>query len=423
VHQAILAVPSARQALVRRAAAAAEEAGIPLRVLPGMTELVSGTVSVRDVRDLRIEDLLGRQEVSMDLARVREIIAGERVLITGAGGSIGSEIARQVAELEPAALVLLDHDETHLHDAVGKISGIEPVVVLGDVRCPERTAATFARHRPTVVFHAAALKHVPLLEAFPVEAVSTNVVGTRNVARAAREVGTHRLVFVSTDKAVHPTSVMGASKRLGEQLVLTQAPPGARWCAVRFGNVIGSRGSVVPTFLRQIAAGGPVTVTDERMTRFFMSIEEAVQLVLQAATMTRGGSLFMLEMGEPVRIIDLAERMIRLAGRRPGVDIEIRITGPRPGEKLTEELVAPDERREPTEHPHVVRVLPTLPPPDALEAGVAWLESLAAARDNEQVAAVLRGLATGVIDLAAPTGNGNGHRAPGTPSRQTTTRT
>lgn len=408
VHQAILAVPSARQALVRRAAAAAEEAGIPLRVLPGMAEIVSGPVSVRDIRDLRIEDLLGRQEVAMDLERVRGIIAGERVLITGAGGSIGSEIARQVAELGPAALVLVDHDETHLHDAVAKITAADPVVVLADIRCPNRTAATFERYRPTVVFHAAALKHVPLLEQFPVEAVATNVLGTRNVVEAAKAVGTRRFVFVSTDKAVHPTNVMGASKRLGEQIVLSEAPPGAKWCAVRFGNVIGSRGSVVPTFLRQIAAGGPVTVTDVRMTRFFMSIEEAVQLVLQAAAMACGGSLFMLEMGEPVRIIDLAERMIRLAGRRPGVDIEIRITGPRPGEKLTEELCAPEEQRQPTDHPHIVRVIPSLPDPEAVRAGVALLDALAAARDTEQTAATLRSLAAGVIDLTTVNGNGHG---------------
>lgn len=399
VHQAILAVPSARQALVRRAAAAAEEAGIPLRVLPSMTELVSRTVSVRDVRDLRIEDLLGRQEVVMDLERVRRIVAGQRVLITGAGGSIGSEIARQVAELEPEMLVLLDHDETHLHDAVAKISGVEPVVVLGDVRCAERTAAAFRRHRPTVVFHAAALKHVPLLEQFPVEAVSTNVIGTRNVVAAAKAVGTERFVFISTDKAVRPTSVMGASKRLGEQIVLTEAPPGAGWCAVRFGNVLGSRGSVVPTFIRQIAAGGPVTVTDIRMRRFFMSIEEAVRLVLQAAAMAPAGNLFMLEMGEPVRIVDLAERMIRLAGFRPGIDIEIRVTGPRPGEKLTEELCAPDEHREPTDHPHVVRVVPSLPPVESVRAAVELLEVLAALRDAEQTGMQLRNLAAGVIDL------------------------
>jgi FlaA1/EpsC-like NDP-sugar epimerase len=374
-----------------------------------MAELVAGPVSIRDVRDLRIEDLLGRQEVPMDRERVRRIIAGQRVLITGAGGSIGSEIARQVADLGPATLVLMDHDETHLHDVVATIGRADPAVVLADIRCPDRTMAAFERYRPTVVFHAAALKHVPILEQFPVEAVATNVLGTRNVVLAAKAVGTSRFVFVSTDKAVHPTNVMGASKRLGEQIVLGEAPAGAAWCAVRFGNVIGSRGSVVPTFLRQIAAGGPVTVTDERMTRYFMSIEEAVQLVLQAAAMACGGSLFMLEMGEPVRIIDLAERMIRLAGRRPGVDIAIRITGPRPGEKLTEELSAADERREPTDHPHIVRVIPRLPDAAAVRAGVALLEALAAVRDADQTAATLRGLAAGVIDLTVP--NGNGHAA------------
>ncbi|MER3453339.1 MAG: hypothetical protein C4321_10190, partial [Chloroflexota bacterium] len=303
----------------------------------------------------------------------------------------------------------LDHDETHLHEAAARITEISPVLVLGDVRCPQRTQAVFREHRPTVVFHAAALKHVPLLEAFPLEAVSTNVTGTRNVVRAARAVGSRRFVFISTDKAVRPVNVMGASKRIGEQIVLTEAPPGAAWCAVRFGNVLGSRGSVVPTFLRQIAAGGPVTVTDERMTRYFMSIEEAVQLVLQAATMADEGDLFMLEMGKPVRIIELAERMIRLAGRRPRVDIDIDIVGPRPGEKLAEELAGPGEVPSPTSHPHVLRVQPALPPAEAVRAGVDLLESLAASRDEAGTAAVLRALALGVIDLTAAT-DGNGHR-------------
>ena len=228
--------------------------------------------------------------------------------------------------------------------------------MLADIRNRRQMHAVFDEHRPHVVFHAAAHKHVPLLEAHPTEAVMTNVVGTSNVLDAAGEVGVERLVAISTDKAVYPSSVMGASKRIAEQLVIARTPPGAAYCAVRFGNVLGSRGSVVPTFMRQIEAGGPVTVTDPRMTRFFMSIEEAVQLVLQASALAEpgsGGEVFMLDMGEPVLILDLAERMIRLSGRQPGRDIKIEITGVRPGEKLAEELIALEEYEADTAHPAV----------------------------------------------------------------------
>ncbi len=319
---------------------------------------------------------------------MRALIEGKRVLITGAGGSIGSEIARQVAGSDPAVLVLVDHDETHLHDAATSISG-ETVQVLADIRDRDLIALVFATHRPEIVFHAAAHKHVPLLEAYPCEAAATNVLGTANVIDAAAKSGVERLVFISTDKAVVPSSVMGASKRLGEQLVLSQAPAHGRHCAVRFGNVLGSRGSVVPTFMRQIAAGGPVTVTDPAMTRFFMSIEESVQLVLQAAALADGGELFMLDMGEPVRIMDLAERMIRLSGRRVGEDIEIEVTGVRPGEKLVETLRAADELAAPTIHPSITRVLPVSIPEERLGAGLVEMEALTAGRRPDDVRALL----------------------------------
>ncbi|MDP8970522.1 MAG: polysaccharide biosynthesis protein, partial [Actinomycetota bacterium] len=295
-EQALLAIPSADGELVRRVANAADSVGLTLKVLPSVAEIVGGQVSVRDVRDLSIVDLLGRQQVTTDLAAVHGILHDRRVLITGAGGSIGSEIARQVAACRPAALLLLDHDETHLFDLAGSLS-YPYTQLLADIRDRDLVDALVARHRPQVVFHAAAHKHVPLLEAHPSEAVATNVLGTANLAEAAVRHGVERFVLISTDKAVRPSSVMGASKRLGEQIVLSQAPPGRRYCAVRFGNVLGSRGSVIPTFMRQIQRGGPVTVTDPRMTRFFMSIEEAVQLVLQAAAFADGGEVFMLEMG------------------------------------------------------------------------------------------------------------------------------
>jgi FlaA1/EpsC-like NDP-sugar epimerase len=359
VHRAVLAMPTAGQELVRRVAAGAEEARVPLQVVPEIGDLIRGHVSLQDVRDLRIEDLIGRQQVKTDLEAVHRLLAGRRVLITGGGGSIGAELARQVAECNPASLVLVDNDETHLHDATASLHHSSETA-LCDIRSVDAVRRVFDRYRPEIVFHAAALKHVPVLEAHPCEAIETNVLGTHAVLCAAQAVGVEQTVFISTDKAVRPSSVMGASKWFGEQLLLSRATDGARHCAVRFGNVIGSRGSVIPTFARQIAGGGPVTVTDPDMTRYFMSIEEAVQLVLQAAVFASGGEVFMLEMGEPVNILGLAERMITLSGRSVGSDIEIEIVGVRPGEKLTEELRTPNENCEPTSHESIVRVEPQL---------------------------------------------------------------
>ena len=371
-HLAVFAMTNAPQQTIRRAAAAAEAADVALKIIPGMGSAMRGGASLRDVRDVRIEDLLGREQIVTDLEAVTAMLRGRRVLVTGAGGSIGSEIARQVARCSPERVILLDHDETHLHDVAAGLDG--PIVqVLADIRNRRQMNAVFKAHRPTVVFHAAAHKHVPLLEAHPAEAVQTNVLGTSNLLDSALEVGVERFVMISTDKAVYPSSVMGASKRICEQIVINRAPEHAAFCAVRFGNVLGSRGSVVPTFMRQIEAGGPVTVTDRRMTRFFMSIEEAVQLVLQAGALANpntGGEVFMLDMGEPVQIYDLAERMIRLSGRKPGTDIEIRISGIRPGEKLAEELMALDERESPTAHPSIRSVAPIAIDPDVLENGV-----------------------------------------------------
>ena len=400
VNQALLAIPSAMGSVVERAAAAAEAAGIPLKVLPGVADLIQGRVSVQDARALRIEDLLGREQVATDLDRVRSVLHGRRVLITGGGGSIGGEIARQVMACEPASLVLLDHDETHLHDAVGPLEGsVEQV--LADVRDGHLMVRLFDRHRPDVVFHAAAHKHVPLLESHPSEAVINNVLGTLHVVTAARSVDVERFLFVSTDKAVRPSSIMGASKRLGEQIVMAQAPPDGRWSAVRFGNVLGSRGSVIPTFTRQIAAGGPVTVTDPRMTRFFMSIQEAVQLVLQAAALASGRDVFMLEMGRPVEILGLAHRMIRLSGFEPGTEIPIRITGTRPGEKLVEELQGPDEQAEPTSHPSIVRLVAPPVPADGLEHRLAPLFDLASRRCEREAGVELLRIAALPVPVTA----------------------
>ncbi|MHB1613263.1 MAG: polysaccharide biosynthesis protein [Actinomycetes bacterium] len=398
-EQVLVAVANADGALVRRVSDLAEQAGLAVRVLPTLRERVTSSLGLSQVRELRIEDLLGRNPVDTDLAAVRRLVTGRRVLVTGAGGSIGGEIARQIAQLDPAELILLDHDETHLYDVCWTVEG--PVTqVLADIRQRALINQVFAEHRPEVVFHAAAHKHVPLLEDHPAEAIKTNVTGTDNLVSAALAVGTERFVFISTDKAVRPSSVMGATKRLGEHLVLSSATRGSVFCAVRFGNVLGSRGSVIPTFTQQIAQGGPVTVTDPRMTRFFMTIPEAVQLVLQAAALSTGGEVFMLEMGQPVAIRGLAERLIRMQGHRVGTDIEVRYTGIRPGEKLTEELHTPEEEPHRTPHPSIVRLNPVPLASDTLGKAVSALGYLTDLARTQEARTLLFHLADAELDDA-----------------------
>jgi FlaA1/EpsC-like NDP-sugar epimerase len=397
IQQVLLAIPSPPPELVERALRAAETAEVSMKILPGVKDMINEPAHVaalRLAREPQIEDLLGRTPVPTDLESVRRSLAGHRVMVTGAGGSIGSEICRQVASLDPTQLVLLDHDETHLHDTAAMVA--RPCVqALVDITDRAAVLEAFEQYRPEVVFHAAAHKHVPVLEQHPLEAARTNVLGTRNVVDAAAQVGTSRFVQISTDKAVRPSSVMGASKRLAEQTVLARAPEGAAYCTVRFGNVLGSRGSVIPTFARQIAQGGPVTVTDPRMTRFFMSVEEAVQLVLQSSVLSRGGEIFMLDMGVPVRIIDLAERMIRLSGLQVGNDIPIEITGIRPGEKLNESLRTPEEQVLATTHPHINRLVPIKAPADDFAAELDQLGRAVEHRDRADVRRLLFTAAAG----------------------------
>src|ERR687893_2027060 len=390
--EVLVAIPSADQQLINEIMDGAELAGVPLKVLPPVRDLLNDRPSVRDARDINIEDLLGRAQVATDIEEIRAVVGGATVLITGAGGSIGSEIAKQVAELGPGRLVLLDHDETHLHDVMGQLR-TPAELDLTDIRDRGRIADLMRELRPDVVFHAAAHKHVPLLEAQPAEAVRTNVLGTYNVVSAAAHAGVDRLVFISSDKAVRPSNVLGYSKWLGEQLVLLLAPVGSRWCSGRVGNVLGSPGSVIPTFARQISEGGPVTVTDPRMTRFFMSVRESVQLVLQASVLSEGGEIFMLDMGEAVNILELAERMVRLSGHQVGTEIPIRFSGTRPGEKLAEDLQNPEEQASPTRHPSIVRLTAIRIDAHDLDKRTRELEHLVAERLDDDAARLMVSLA------------------------------
>lgn len=362
----LVAIPSATSELLRHAAEAAASAGLAVYVLPPVEELF-GVVTLGDIRPLVEADLLGRHQADIDLDAVASYISGRRVLVTGAGGSIGSELCRQLFVLRPSALVMFDRDETGLHDVQLSIDGRgllqDPNVVLGDLRDAERLDEVFREHRPEVVFHAAALKHLPLLEATPVEAWKTNVLGTQNVLEAALVHGISRLVNISTDKAADPSSVLGFSKRVTERLTAHAALTSRRsYVSVRFGNVLGSRGSMLGTFRAQIDAGGPVTVTDPDVTRYFMTVEEAVRLTIQAGAIGRPGEVLVLDMGDPVRILDVAQRLIA-QDRWP---VEIVFTGLRPGEKVHEALFAADEVDVRPIHPLVSQV--PVPPLSIAEA-------------------------------------------------------
>ena len=360
VSELIIAMPSARGEVVRKVVRAGLDCGIPTLTVPSLPELISARTNGTRLREVEIQDLLRREPVETDLAAVAELATAETVLVTGAGGSIGSELCRQIARLAPGRMVLLGHGENSIFDILHELKGDFPDVsftpVIADVRDRRRISAIFDIYKPHAVFHAAAHKHVPLMEENVIEAITNNVVGTLNVVDAALETNCKHFVFISTDKAVRPTSVMGATKRVSELIVHHAAVKyDANFVSVRFGNVLGSRGSVVPTFLRQIRAGGPVTVTHPEMQRYFMTIPEAVQLVLQAGALGRGGEVFLLDMGEPIRIVDIATDLIRLSGLTVGADIQIKFTGMRPGEKLYEEMFFSAENVLTTDHPKVLR--------------------------------------------------------------------
>jgi FlaA1/EpsC-like NDP-sugar epimerase len=346
--EVLIAIPGAEPAAIRAIVRSLQPHKIPIKTIPGLRDLIDGKVTARDIRSLAVEDLLARAPIGLDPRPVEHLIRGRRVMVTGAGGSIGSELCRQIAQLKPSSLVMFERYENTLHairlELEDKHHALGWHPVIGDVTDEARVAAVMERHRPEIVFHAAAHKHVPLMEENPCEAIKNNVRGTRILARAAEEHGVDRFLLISTDKAVNPTNVMGASKRLAELVVQSQAVgSGTSYSIVRFGNVLGSNGSVVPRFLDQIRKGGPLTVTHPDVQRFFMLIPEAVQLVLHAAGQAESGAIYVLEMGDQVKLVDMARDLIRLAGFVPDEEIPIEFIGLRPGEKLYEELVGVNE--------------------------------------------------------------------------------
>lgn len=394
----LIAIPSANSKEMRRIVESCNQAGVPMRTLPRFQDLVVGRSVVSELRDIHIEDLLGREPVSLDWERIQGGIQGKTIVVTGGGGSIGAELCRQIARQGPGSLVIFDNSEFNLYSIEMEIRSKHPDIELhadlGDVCDIPAVQRAFAEHRPDIVFHAAAYKHVPMLEANAREALRNNVLGTRNVALAADQHRCGAFVLISTDKAVNPSNVMGASKRVAEIFCQNMGRKGAatRFITVRFGNVLDSAGSVVPLFRKQIAAGGPVTVTHPEVRRYFMTIPESCQLIMEAAAVGTGGEVFVLNMGEPIKINYLAEQMVRLAGKAPGTDVEIIYTGLRPGEKLFEELFHPGEALAQT--PHEKLLLARLREVDwrRFESALDKLEEACQAYDETAVRVLLKGL-------------------------------
>jgi FlaA1/EpsC-like NDP-sugar epimerase len=360
ISEIIIAMPTAPGKVIREFVSLCEQTGVQPKIIPGISELLNGAVTVNQLRNVQIEDLLRREPVQTDVAAVTQLIQGKRILVTGGGGSIGSELCRQILRASPTELILLGHGENSIFEASDQLFRIKSInpqtktaihTVIADIRFAERLQQILAQYKPNIIFHAAAHKHVPLMECNVPEAITNNVLGTRCLLDVALSTSVERFVMISTDKAVNPTSVMGASKRVAELLVHQAAKSsGKPYSTVRFGNVLGSRGSVVLTFKKQIANGGPVTVTHPDMKRYFMTIPEAAQLVLQAAVIGRGGEVFVLDMGEPIKIMDLAKDLVELSGLELGKDVDIVVTGARPGEKLFEELFVSGESYQRTQH-------------------------------------------------------------------------
>lgn len=365
--EVLISVPSAQRDFIRRVIALCRDVKLPFKIVPGLIEIIKGSVYLDQIREVHPEDLLGRETVEFDESLITESIGGRRVLVTGAGGSIGGEICRQVARFDPVCLYLLGRGENQIysieHEMRAHFPGIAVYPIIADIREGSALERLFARIHPHFVFHAAAHKHVHYMEAFPEEAVKNNVLGTANVIDACKEAGVERLVMLSTDKAVEPRGVMGATKRLAEYMMADESAKRRtpRLLTVRFGNVLGSRGSVIPLFIQQIQRGGPVTVSTPDASRFFMTLKEACMLVVQASIIGKGGEIFILRMGEPIKIIEIAKDLITLHGLRPEIDVKIELIGLRPGEKVHEALVAEGEAIEDSSHKHILSTRATVP--------------------------------------------------------------
>lgn len=419
INEIIIAIPSASRKEIQAIASICEKTGCKTSILPGYIDLIDGKVSIAKLRKVNFEDLLGREPVSLDIESISRYIKDKVILVTGAGGSIGSELCRQLADIGPGKLVALDIYENNLYELSIEMQRVHPslefVPVINSIRNRKALARVFEDYQPNVVFHAAAHKHVPLMESNPQEALLNNIVGTKNVIDLSDEWGVEKFILISTDKAVNPTNVMGATKRVAEMLMQDKSHKSrTSYSAVRFGNVLGSNGSVVPLFQKQIEQGGPVTVTHPEVTRYFMTIPEAVQLVIQTGAMAAGGEIFVLDMGEPVKIKDLAESLIRLSGYTPYTDIDIVYTGLRPGEKLYEELLMEEEGLKETSHGSIFIGKPVPPTPalaEILNRGKNALEEEVyniSQRSNEEIKQWLRTI--------VPTyKNGNGANGNGTP--------
>lgn len=427
IEKIIIAMPTAPGSAIREIVQLGQSLGIPTQTLPSLQEVLNGQGKLGQARELRLEDLLRRDPIQTDVEEVHGFLAGKRILVTGAGGSIGSEVCRQILRGRPAEIILLGKGENsifliqqELNQAIQSLKqelglAMPPRLhaVIADIRNRKRLEYAFDQYRPEVIFHAAAHKHVPLMETNPPEAITANVIGTKNLVDLAVIYDVQYFVMISTDKAVNPTNIMGASKRMAEMVVLQAANRyGRSYNVVRFGNVLGSRGSVVPTFQKQIAAGGPITITHPEICRYFMTIPEAVQLVLQTSVLGKGGAVFMMDMGQPVKIVDLARDLIKLAGLKEGRDIELMYSGLRPGEKLYEELFVDGEYYERTRH-HMLLTVPNASRqlPDALDMTVLKLVVAASRHDYETIVSLLKSNVTGYQPKANGLGRSDVNRA------------
>ena len=401
IDEILIAIPSANKQEIKEIANICKGTKCSLKILPGVYEIIDGSVDIKKIRDIQIEDLLGRAPVRVDLASMSDYLKNEIILVTGGGGSIGSELCRQIADFSPKKLIILDIYENTAYGLQQELtrkygSDLDLEVCIGTIREIDRLEQIFGTYRPQIVFHAAAHKHVPLMESNPMEAIKNNIFGTINVAECADKYGAKRFILISTDKAVNPTSIMGATKRIAEIVVQAMDRKSeTEFAAVRFGNVLGSNGSVVPLFREQILEGGPVTVTDSEMIRYFMTITEAVQLVIQAGAMAKGGEIFVLDMGEPVKIKDLARDLIKLSGFEPDVDIKIEYMGLRPGEKLYEELLMAEEGLRETKHEKIFIGQPVFNDLQQLRKEIEMLRAVLMNGDKELIDVIVKKLVPG----------------------------